>query len=177
MDNLPEGLEVLNCSGNILTHLDKLPKSLKELFCCSNKITQLDNLPESIEEIYCYYNQITQLNNLPKELHILICNDNQITHFNYFPPKFHYLNCNANPLVYYSQNYFSSNSKYYYNIDIIRSINRFRFAYYTGKFSKRIEQYYLKWRMNKIKEELIAEAMHPRRIGRLLEMEDDLENV
>ena len=73
MDNLPNGLEILDCRSNRITNLDNLPSSLKELFCGNNYLTKLDNLPNGLRILKCPLNRIIELDCLPCNLEILDC--------------------------------------------------------------------------------------------------------
>ena len=85
MDNLPQNLEILDCSFNPITQLDNLPASLIELWCWNNKLTHLDNLPPNIKQLWCDNNNITHLDNLPSNIEIFSCSYNNITHLDNLP--------------------------------------------------------------------------------------------
>ena len=48
-------------------------------------------------------------------------------------------------------------------------LKRMKTIYYTKKYGYKIEKYYLRCRMNKIKKELMMSYFHPRRLQRFLE--------
>jgi hypothetical protein len=62
-------------------------------------------------------------------------------------------------------------------IQNIRIFNRFKRAYYRGKYSWRVEKRAIRNRARIYGEELIAAAMHPRRIARILDLDGGLENI
>ena len=115
-------------------------------------------------------NQIIKLNKLPNSLDYLSCHNNQIIELNYLPNSLRTLLCYNNP--------------FYYNFkptrENINKVNKFRFNFYKYKFCNKIERYYLKYRTNKFKEELIKVVMHPNKIQRILDITncdiDELEN-
>ena len=58
LPKLPDILQKLYCSRNILTELPVLPNGLLELYCQVNKITELPVLPNGLIELHCYHNPI-----------------------------------------------------------------------------------------------------------------------
>ncbi len=70
LENLPEGIENLNCSSNLMKILVKLPKTLKILncsYCCNLELLEL---PPNLEILYCHSDIIKTLNTLPKSIKI-----------------------------------------------------------------------------------------------------------
>ena len=100
LDNLPPGLLELDCSHCSIIQLDNLPQSLTKLNSSINKITTLDNLPYGLEYLDCSANEITQLDNLPRSIKKLYCNFNRIKTLNNMPLSVEVLRCGANPLEY-----------------------------------------------------------------------------
>jgi hypothetical protein len=49
IDQVHDGIEVINCDGNYISNIDNLPTSIKVLICSNNMITSLDNLPDGLE--------------------------------------------------------------------------------------------------------------------------------
>lgn len=77
--DVPERLEYLNCSGNMVYRLPQLYHTqLKSLFCCSNNLEFLPKLPRTLEWLYCYHNRIRRLPNLPPTMEYLSCAYNQL---------------------------------------------------------------------------------------------------
>jgi E3 ubiquitin-protein ligase SspH2 len=76
---VPEKLEYLNCSGNMIYRLPQIYHTqLKSLFCCGNRLEFLPKLPRMLEWLYCYQNRIRKLPNLPPTLEYLSCAYNQL---------------------------------------------------------------------------------------------------
>lgn len=116
--NVPENLEELNCSHNIISCLDQLNYGLVKLICSYNKITKLNNLPNTLEYIDCSHNNIVyldmiseglkylncsyckliKLEDLPESLEILICNHNNIVSIDSLPKSLTQLDCNNNQI-------------------------------------------------------------------------------
>ena len=70
LENLPPSIQVLNPSFNYLTEIDvSALKNLKKLIVSHNKIEKLENLPEEIEELRCDFNEIEYLD--LKNLYVL----------------------------------------------------------------------------------------------------------
>lgn len=101
INNLPKGLQILNCSNNLLIDLEPLPvqieilnisnnyltnldisylKNLKVLNVDSNKITDLGKLPKTLEELNCESNKLELLNLIDvPDLKVLSISNNLIT--------------------------------------------------------------------------------------------------
>lgn len=105
--NIPNDLEILICSNNLIKKLDILKNiSKKDLYgkycnlqllkCEFNSITNLDNLPQSLKKLYCEYNSISNLDNLPSSILILSCSDNLIRNLDNLPYGIKNLNCSHN---------------------------------------------------------------------------------
>jgi len=73
---IPEGLQVLYCSGcTNLTSLGPLPEGLRELSCsyCTS-LTSLGPLPKSLQKLFCNdCTNLTSLGPLPESLRVLYC--------------------------------------------------------------------------------------------------------
>lgn len=83
ISNLPNGLEKLSVSNQILIELENLPKSLKELDCKNNNIRSLDvSQLEKLRVLQLSDNQVKELENLPDSLEELYCNNNRISILN-----------------------------------------------------------------------------------------------
>lgn len=98
IDQIHDGIEVIDCDGNYIENIDNLPTSTKVLICSNNAISSLDNLPEGLEYLDCHTNKINRLNNLPKSLKYLNCNYNKIDSINYLPINLIELDCSKNLL-------------------------------------------------------------------------------
>ena len=91
---------------------------------------------------------------------MLTCCDNELTNINNVPDYLYYLKCQNNKLKYYT----------IYEITIW---NKFVKLFHTNKIVKIIFLYMVKRRCSKYKEELIAEASHPRRMFAYFDYETD----
>lgn len=94
ISNLPDSLEVFDCSDSSLVELPKLPSNLKQLMCYQNNIGELEGLPNSLEKIVCFENDILSIGILPKNLKHLDCAYNEnLTTLPELPDSLEYLNC------------------------------------------------------------------------------------
>src|SRR6185437_12062320 len=57
LHNLPDNLQILNCSFCGLTNLSKLPSMLEELNCRGNALTQLPEVPKNLKVLKCSNNK------------------------------------------------------------------------------------------------------------------------
>ena len=74
LKNIPEGLEILHCEGNLLKELSALPTSLKQLHLKSNMLEKLNLSPcKELELLHISYNRLSELANLPETLQTLLC--------------------------------------------------------------------------------------------------------
>jgi hypothetical protein len=100
---LPNSLEVLNCSANVLTTLPALPNSLQILNCAYNRLTSLPMLPSSLMYLTCNDQQngfqITALPTLPPSLVYLKCRGNAISILPNLPTNLAYLDVEFNDLT------------------------------------------------------------------------------
>ena len=112
---LPDNLEELYCSNNLLTELTsygaKLPPNLKILDCTGNQLTKLPELPANLKQLYCSRNQLTELPILPPNLKILECVKNKLS-FDLppLPNDLEELYCSNNPLFYLQERVRMKNS-------------------------------------------------------------------
>lgn len=151
--NLPNNLEKLYLSRN--SSLKKIPKIvssrmnncqihsngleeleldtpvLEILDCSNNKLKQLLRLPNSLGSLNCSKNLIEKIN-IPPNISFLDCSNNKIKEFASIPDKLDFLFCQGNPLL-------------TTNTDELRTIIKFRDAYYRGKYSKRTENRFLEF--------------------------------
>lgn len=99
LKNIPDGIELLHCEGNLLRELPALPASLKQLHLKSNLIEKLNLSPcKQLESLTVSYNRLTELPNLPETLQTLLCDHNQIRTLD-LKPNIHLtiLHCQNNP--------------------------------------------------------------------------------
>jgi Leucine-rich repeat (LRR) protein len=141
-------LKTLICHKNNLSKLPrKFPKSLMYVNCSNNKLSELPIIHEGLY-IYCHYNN---LYSLPL-----------------FPNKF---------IIYFDNNpvknlYISNHSEHMKTTN--RILYKLKYNYYFIKYSKKIFRYFLRKRMNRIKNELLIKSaiitMNPKRIERILNL-------
>jgi hypothetical protein len=116
------------------------PENLVKLRCNNNLIKKI-NLPDTLTELDCENNLLTELNYIPDSIDIYEYIDN-------------------NPFKY----------PFRATIENIRAYNKFRYTYFKLKYSTRIEKMYLHYKMYKIRDELLAVALHPERIRKWISM-------
>ena len=151
-------LGVLMLDNNSLTRLPYLTKTIYYLCCSNNKLREIPPLPDSLVHLYCENNDIYVLpfinDILYKNLYLVVFN---------------------NPICNYIFDGYKIQTKK------INKLYKFRYNYYLRKYGKRIFYYLLKKRMMKIKQELMETSakimMNPKRIKRLLEMDENLEDI
>ncbi len=79
INNLPKGLQILNCSNNLLIDLESLPVQLEILIISHNYLTNLDiSYLKNLKILNIDSNKITDLGKLPKTLEELICDSNKL---------------------------------------------------------------------------------------------------
>jgi hypothetical protein len=99
IDNIPNGLEILNCNNNCIRLLPQLQNSnLKQLFCSSNFLRNIPNLPKTLEILYCSQNYIKILPKLPSQLEYLSCSDNKLVCIPELPDTIYCIQCANNNL-------------------------------------------------------------------------------
>jgi len=100
LPKLPETIEDLSITDNLLPELPELPKRLKILYCYNNAIHNLpDKLPNTLVELYCGGNNITKLPELPNTLITLNVCRNQLKYLPRLPNNLEHLNCHSNNLT------------------------------------------------------------------------------
>jgi tetratricopeptide (TPR) repeat protein len=124
LSNIPDGLETLHCSKQLLIELENLPKSLIELECnlnylkyislkhlthlkklsiTDNQLTELEDLPDELEELYCQNNQIGLLDFIDtKKLRILNVSNNRTIILKNIPPSIVDFQSENNPYIEYN---------------------------------------------------------------------------
>jgi Leucine-rich repeat (LRR) protein len=166
LPHLNNKLQYLYCSENQLTGLPPLNDNLIYLDCSENQLTGLPPLNDNLTQLYCYYNELTSLPPLNNNLIQLYCFRNQLT---WLPPlnKLQLLNCSDNNI--YNENI--EKYKYdYRNINIIKTLNNFRYTYYCLKY----KNHFKRWLWEKVREPKIMAKFHPSHLD-ALEETDDLE--
>ncbi len=154
--SLPElsyKLQELYCFNTQLTSLPELPSGLQTLYCYNTQVSSLPELPSGLLWLSCDNTQLTSLPELPSGLQELICYNTRLTSLPELPSGLQILLCNNCPLI----------------------LQR-------GK-GESIQDYNLRWRVWReekaskertlartevIKEDLMAETWHPRRVEKIL---------
>jgi hypothetical protein len=138
-----------------ITSLPILPLGLKILDCSFANISSLPILPSGLEELWCYNTPLTSLPELPSSLEVLLCHNTLISSLPELPSSLKELYCWNTPLLLQrGEN------------ESIKDYNaRWRVLREELASKDRCQE-----RCRQIKDDLIAEVMHPRRIERLLEM-------
>jgi Leucine-rich repeat (LRR) protein len=147
-----ERLKIIN-----IDKLNELPSFsdsifLKTLVCSNNNLIKLPRkLPRSLIYFNCSYNKLTELP---------ILHEFPNTYVIYF---------DMNPI----KNLYTSNN-YNHMKTTNRILYKFKYNYYFIKYSRKIFYYFLKKKINKIKQELLMKSaiitMNPRRIERILNL-------
>jgi Leucine-rich repeat (LRR) protein len=158
LPELPSGLQELHCYNTPLTSLPELPSELQQLYCYNTQITILPKLPSGLQVLSCYNTQITSLPDLPSGLKALYCQYNQLTALPELPSGLKGLFCDNCPLILQRG---EGESIHDYNL-------RWR-AWREEKASKARTLV----RTEAIKEDLMAEVWHPRRVEKMLELEQE----
>jgi len=151
-DSIDLGVLILDNNG--LAKLPYLMKNIHYLSCNNNKLREIPPLPNNLVHLYCGNNEIYVLPNINEKLYLSIYN---------------------NPI------YNIIFDEYQIQQKKINILYNFRYNYYLRKYGKLIFYYLLKKRMMKIKQELMETSakimMNPKRIERLLEIDEDLEDI
>lgn len=148
-------------------------QQLKSLIIPLNNLLEIpNNLPQSLEYLNCSNNKLKRLPNISSNLESLYCNNNNIIMLPLIPNHVKYLCFDNNPVsILYTSGFHKINKILYY----------FRYNYYLRKFGKKIFYLVLKKRMNRYKRELLENSarisMNPKRIERLLDECDDLDDI
>lgn len=155
LPKLPNTLIYLRCDNCPLTYLPSLPESLEQLECYGTNITQLPSLPTGLKVLFCANNKVQELPSLPKSLKQLYCTYTQVKELPPLPRSLKLVYCVGSPLI--------------LKIDDKESIADYeaRWIPYREEKAARLR---CQGRCLSIKEDLIAEVMHPRRIEKLLEL-------
>jgi len=142
--------------NNLLEIPNNLPRTLEYLNCSNNKLQRIPNISSKLESLYCNNNNIDMLPLIPDHVKYLCFDNNPVHHLYYYNN---------------SSEFRKKNNILYY----------FRYNYYLRKFGKKIFYSLLKKRMNRYKKDLLENsakiAMNPKRIERLLNDCDDLDDI
>lgn len=97
--NIPQKVKTLACQHNLLEELRDLPESLEELRLSHNLLTTIDlSTCKKLKQLYMSYNRLNSLSGLPETLTLLHCNNNQLLELNLETTvKLTSLHCDHNP--------------------------------------------------------------------------------
>jgi hypothetical protein len=184
LPELPSHLEYLWCNNTQLTSLPLLPSGLKFLHCEDTPIRILPELPSGLTHLYCRNTNLTELPTLPHTLWVLSCKNTTLHKIPMIPKSVYWLECSYVQLM--SLPEFPTSLTSLYCTDAPSPLD-YKTTETIRDFIERMqmwkEDYDSKKRCNKrssvIKEDLIAEVFHPRRIQKLIEAEgiDILESM
>jgi len=99
--NVPNGINKLICSDNLLIELPDLPNSLLYLDFSRNFLTTFDfaKVPH-LEEIHCEDNGITEFSNIPIGIVSIYCDNNDLKRLDLRGlKKLKTLHCSNNPII------------------------------------------------------------------------------
>ena len=97
--NIPEKVKILSCQHNLLEELKDLPEGLDELHVSNNMIHTLDlSRCKRLKKLYCSYNKLTSLSGLAETLRNLYVDHNQLKTLDLAPNiRLKILHCQNNP--------------------------------------------------------------------------------
>lgn len=97
LNNLPAGLQLLDCSGNKIERLEGIPNSLSILICHNNPLRHLEiqnPITANLQELDCSKCNLTELPELPPSLQKLTCHGNTgLAKLPQIPAELVFLNC------------------------------------------------------------------------------------
>ena len=162
LPELPTGLKVLICSYTPLTSLPELPAGLRELWCSHTSLTSLPDLPASLQLLSCCYTQLTKLPDLPASLQELWCSHTLLTSLPDLPASLQLLSCSHTSLILKLK-----------PDETIKDYNLRWREWREEQASK--ERIQAKHRL--LKEEIVMEAWHPRKVEKWIEAGVELEDM
>ena len=174
LPELPSGLQDLWCEHSPLRSLPELPAKLKELWCWNTQLTSLPSLPSSLEVLRCNDTPLKTLPNLPPNLRVLLCYRTQLASLPNLPDRLTCLDIYRTQITILPELPTGLNDLSCSNTPLIIQQN----------FGETLQAYNLRWRAwreeqaskkrsqercSLLKEDIIAEVWHPRRVEKLLE--------
>ena len=96
--NIPQKVKILACQHNLLEELRDLPESLEELRISHNMLTTIDlSTCKKLKKLYISYNRVSALSGLSETITLLHCDHNNLVHLNLDTTiKLESLHCNNN---------------------------------------------------------------------------------
>ena len=162
LPELPSGLLSLSCDNTQLSSLPELPSGLRTLYVSNTQLTSLPELPSELITLECYNTQLTSLPNLPSGLQQLYCFNTPLTSLPEHPARLWWLKCQNTPLILQRKE----------NESIADNNQRWAIWSEEEESRKRIQA---KHRL--LKEEIVMEAWHPRKVERWIELGVELADL
>jgi hypothetical protein len=147
---LPDTLTTLICANTNIIELPPLPDTLISLACDETAIVELPSLPDTLKILYCGHTNITELPSLPQTLEYLDCGNTNITELPSLPDTLEYLDCSRCPLILQRKE--------------DESIQDYNARWEEWRNMKRNQA-----RCRAVRDDLLAAALHPRRMERLID--------
>lgn len=99
--NLPPGIKVLECAGQLLTELEDLPDSLEELVLTNNYLETMDMGPLGrLKKLHIAFNELKELKEFPSTIATIICDNNKLTLIDLDGVnELRVLHCSNNPIL------------------------------------------------------------------------------
>jgi len=99
--NLPPGIKLLGCAGQLLTELEDLPDSLEELVLTNNYIETMDMGPLArLKKLHIAFNELKELKEFPAMIDTVICDNNKLTLIDLDGVnELRVLHCSNNPIL------------------------------------------------------------------------------
>jgi hypothetical protein len=141
------GKSVLIISGLRLTSLPPIPEHITLINCCGSRLTKLPPLPSGLITLVCSNTPITELPELPQGLGYLDCSNTNIVELPEIPESVKYLDCDG-ALIRFPRGFDEDIPSYRKRLNELRESRRRCVS-----------------RCNALKDDLVAEAMSPFRIG------------
>jgi Leucine-rich repeat (LRR) protein len=79
---MPNTLEYLYCSGNMIKKIDNVSKELKTFYCDYNMIESISEIPESLKKLNCSYNELNEIPKLTRNIIDFECFQNNLPYNN-----------------------------------------------------------------------------------------------
>jgi len=99
--NLPPGIKVFECAGQLLTELEDLPDSLEELVLTNNYLETMDLAPlNRLKKLHIAFNELKELKEFPPSITTIICDNNKLTLIDLAGVnELRVLHCSNNPIL------------------------------------------------------------------------------
>ena len=164
LPELPAGLKQLYCGETQISALPELPTGLTHLHCGRTQITVLPELPTTLVDLGCSFTSIKTLPELPKTLRHLSISHTQISELPELPEGVNTLYIGNTPLQQIIP---------YQPGDGVQGYN-LRWKAWREEEARKLEEAISmersQQRCREIKESLMMEMWHPRRVEKLIEM-------